>query len=537
MVEFFDDTASNTLVYDLPEPGALLAYLENATPLHNGYVAVPKTLRNLQVLRCFQLPVTPIVDGAYDWPIRPGRRPRDHQRTMTNFMVLHPRSFNLSDMGTMKTTAALWACDYLMTQYPSGTCRALIVAPLSILQRTWGDAIFSDLMGRRTYVIVHGSAEKRRELLRKPADFYLINHDGIKVGAKIGKRGALVLEGLSRDIADRKDIRLVAIDEATAFRDRSTMRSRVARHNLSIKDYVWPMTGTPTPQGPLDAHGLASLVNNAHNEPFTRYKERVMFRLSQWKWVPRPGAMKEAYKLLSPSIRFEMRECTDVPPSSTQKRDVELSAEQLKMYKELKRDLQVQLSNNKKITPANEAGLRQKLIQISCGCVYDHDHGVARLDVTPRLNELKAVIEEAGRKVIVLAPLTSVIHMLYEELKHYSRAMVNGEVPLKARNEIFRMFQEAKDPHILIADPGCMAHGLDLYAADVLVWFGATDRTELYAQGNRRIDRPGQTTCTTIVQLAATPVEREIYRRIEGNETMQGALLSMVKGEHDGLYN
>jgi hypothetical protein len=58
-----------------------------------------------------------------------------------------------------------------------------------------------------------------------------------------------------------------------------------------------------------------------------------------------------------------------------------------------------------------------------------------------------------------------------------------------------------------------MSHGLDLYAASVVVWFGATDRAELYMQGNRRIDRPGQTVPTTMVQLAATPIEKRIFRR------------------------
>jgi SNF2 family DNA or RNA helicase len=125
--------------------------------------------------------------------------------------------------------------------------------------------------------------------------------------------------------------------------------------------------------------------------------------------------------------------------------------------------------------------------------------------------------------------LTSVVHMLYDELKEYSRAMINGEVPPRARDEIFRKFQTEPDPQLLIADPATMSHGLDLFAASVVVWYGATDRTELYLQANRRIDRPGQTVGTTIVQLAATPVEREIFRRVATNTTMQDAILSMVE--------
>jgi SNF2 family DNA or RNA helicase len=226
-----------------------------------------------------------------------------------------------------------------------------------------------------------------------------------------------------------------------------------------------------------------------------------------------------------------MRDCVDVPPCTEQMRDVELSDEQRKHYEKLRKDLVLDLGKGVKITAAHEAALRLKLIQISCGAIYDHSHNVTRVDAAPRLAVLREVIEEAARKVIVFTPLTSVVHLLYEELTEYSRAMINGEVKRGVRDEIIRRFQREPDPQIIIADPGCMSHGLDLFAASVVCWYGATDRSELYLQGNKRIDRPGQSVPTTIVQLAATPVEREIYRRITSHQSMQGLMLDMVKEE------
>jgi SNF2 family DNA or RNA helicase len=211
-------------------------------------------------------------------------------------------------------------------------------------------------------------------------------------------------------------------------------------------------------------------------------------------------------------------------------RDVELSPEQAKLYKELKRDLTIQLEKGV-VTVVNQAALRLKLIQISCGALYDGEHRVSRVDCSPRLAVLREVIEEAARKVIIFTPLTSVVHLLYGELTEYPRAMINGEVPPKVRDEIFRRFQSEPDPQLLIADPATMSHGLDLFAASVVVWYGATDRTELYLQANRRIDRPGQTVPTTIVQLAATAVEREIFRRCATNTSMQDLILKMVQND------
>lgn len=522
---FWHDPASNIMVYDTPQRDRIMPYFQNAAPLHNGFLAVPATLYNCQVAQHCKLPTIPIVDQTYDWPIKKPWRPREQQKIMTNFMVQNPRCLNLSDMGTMKTLATLWAADYVMLHHP-GT-KAIISAPLSILQRVWGDAITTHFLGRRTYTIVYGDAKKRRELLKRDTDFYIINHDGVGVGAKIAKH-KLTLEGLSRDISERTDIQICIIDEASAYRDGTTRRHRVCRAVLAHKPYFWPLTGTPTANGPLDAHGLARLVNGAFGESFNAYKNRVMYRVSNFVWVPRVGAHEEAYKLLQPSIRYEMRECTDVPHCTEQMRDVELSVEQQRLYKELKRDLTLQMEKGI-VNAVNEAALRLKLIQISCGAVYDSDHRVSRVDCSPRLRELRAVIEEAARKIIIFTPLTSVVHLLYDELKEYSRAMINGEVPIKARDDIFRRFQSEKDPQLLIADPSTMSHGLDLFAASVVVWYGATDRTELYLQANRRIDRPGQQVPTTIVQLASTAVEREIFRRAASNTSMQGAILDMVR--------
>jgi SNF2 family DNA or RNA helicase len=109
--------------------------------------------------------------------------------------------------------------------------------------------------------------------------------------------------------------------------------------------------------------------------------------------------------------------------------------------------------------------------------------------------------------------------------------MVTRHTPREVKDEIFRRFQAEEEPQIIVAGPGTMSHGLDLYAASVVIWFGATDKTEQYLQANRRIDRPGQTVPTTVVNLAATDLEREQYRRLATNEKMQGLVLNMVKQE------
>jgi hypothetical protein len=77
---------------------------------------------------------------------------------MSEFLTLHRRAFNLSEMGTMKTNAALWAADWLMDT--GRVDKAVILSPLSTLERVWQTDLFDTLM-HRTCAIVHGGKAKR----------------------------------------------------------------------------------------------------------------------------------------------------------------------------------------------------------------------------------------------------------------------------------------------------------------------------------------------------------------------------------------
>ena len=508
------DAARNLLVYDSHAADQIAQQVDGAKRLLNGYVAVPASLYNLQVLRFIGLDVPPVMDRTYDWPGR--YKPFEAQRVTANFLTLNPRAFVLSDMGTGKTLAALWAADYVMSQYQRGVCRALVVSPLSTLKRVWEDAVFHNFLGRRSAVILHGSKAKRLEALNTPADFYIINFDGLEV--------------IEKELAERSDIRMAIVDEASAYRAHTTARHKTARRVLQPKDYLWMMTGTPIPNGPTDAYGMAKLVNNAGGESYRAFEDRVTLKIGMFKRIPKPGAQEEAYKLLSPAVRFAIEDCVDLPPITVQQREIALSTEQAKAYKEMKRDMQL-LAKQGAITAANEAVLRLKLIQIACGAVYGPNKEVHHLDTAPRLSALREVIEQSSHKVIVFAPLTSVLAMLSKELKDIPHAVINGAVSAKERDVIIQAFRNDVNPRVLLADPATMAHGLTLVEATTVVWYAPTDRTELYLQANKRIHRPGQKHACAVVQLAATAGEREIYRRLEANETMQGLLLKMVRDE------
>jgi SNF2 family DNA or RNA helicase len=141
-------------------------------------------------------------------------------------------------------------------------------------------------------------------------------------------------------------------------------------------------------------------------------------------------------------------------------------------------------------------------------------------------------VEECPDKLLVFASFTSVLTMLNGYYKNKVPCeLVTGGTSLKERNRIFTAFQEEEDPKIIFADPGCMSHGLTLTRATITCWWGPTDKTEIYTQANYRIDRPGKTKDTYIVQLGSCPVEWEIYERLSKRQNLQGVMLRLMENE------
>ena len=470
---------------------------------------------------CQQFPVDVVVNIAY-------------VKTDVYYDLHVPKHENyiahgLCHHNTMKTLSSLWAADWLMKQHPPGTMRCLIVGTLSTLETTWAKEIFVNFMGRRTCEILHGTEPKRIAALAKKADFSIINHDGVGVGAHTRKK--FELDGFSKALAEDEGIKIVIADEASAYKDAQTKRHRIARLVIAKRPYLWPLTGSPTPTAPTDAYGLAKLVNNAFGKSFGTFQAETMLKVSQFRWIPQRDGYDKAAKLLSPAIRIPIDAVWDGPKLTTEQREVQLTPQQIKLMKDLKNDLQVTLKQGQPISAVNEASARQKFLQISLGAVYDSDHKVHLVDAGPRYAEVEQVISETTRKIVIFAGLTSVVDLLYKRLhKQFEAEIINGNVPQKARANIIRSFAEPGGLRIVICDPQATAHGINEFvAADTAVWFGTTEKAELYDQGNKRIRRPGQKYPTRAVQLVSNNLEKEIFRRLENNLGLQGSLLSLIQ--------
>jgi SNF2 family DNA or RNA helicase len=192
------------------------------------------------------------------------------------------------------------------------------------------------------------------------------------------------------------------------------------------------------------------------------------------------------------------------------------------------------VAGGEQITAVNEAVKIQKLVQIACGVAYNDKGEDVELACKPRVDAVREVIEEVGGKVIVFVPLIGTLKMLERELsKRWTVAIVNGAVPTRKRNIIFHDFQNEVNPHVIIAHPATMAHGLTLTAASTIVWYGPITSNEQYVQANGRIERIGKHHASNIVHIEGTVLERKMYARLELKQKLQGLLLDLIQEEMD----
>ena len=510
---------ARALALKLNNPNRVLDSIPTAKPMDvrgTQIVITPHRLDEVKVLRNLGIKAPSPILHYYDWPGQ--YTPFDHQRETAAFLTLNQRCLVLNEIGTGKTQSALWAADYLIKT--KKVKKVLILSPLSTLERVWGDGIFTGLVHRR-FVVLHGTAEKRMKLLRTEADFYIINHDGFNI-----------IKEECHGIFD-----LVIVDEAAVLRNPSTQRFKIFRRWIDNNPQarLWLMTGTPTPNDPTDAWALAKLVGSPYcTKTFTAFREQVMMKIGQWKFVPRPESVDIVKHILQPAVRYTRDECFDLPETIIQTRQVELTADQKKHYTQMLRHFVTEMAAERvtggTITAVNEAVKIQKLVQIACGVAYGDDGQNILLDCSPRINLVKEVIEEAGEKVILFVPLTGTLHMLEKELsKHWTVGVVNGEVSSTQRNKIFHDFQHNKDPHVLIAHPGTMAHGLTLTSASTIIWYGPINSNEIYVQANGRIERIGKRNVSNVIHIEATDLEHKMYERLKNKQKLQGLLLDLIQ--------
>lgn len=446
--------------------------------------------------------------------------PHDYQKYAIDFIKNHNVSALLLDMGLGKTVTTLTAINDLM--YDSFEISSvLIIGPLRVARDTWPQEISKwEHLKNLTCSVAVGTEEERIAALKSNADIYIINRENVN----------WLVESKIRDRFD-----MIVIDELSSFKNFQTKRFKAMMKLRPKAKRIVGLTGTPASNGLMDLYAEFRLLDMGERLGRFIGQFRTMYFQPDkqngyvvYSYKPLPGAEEAIYEKIS-DITVSMKACDhlQMPELVSTEYTVQMSDEEQKQYKELKKELILQLPDTE-ITAVNAASLSNKLSQMANGAIYDDDENIVSIH-DRKLDALEDIIESAnGKPVLIAYWFKHDLKRITERLKKLK--LIFQEIKTSASIE---KWNSGKLPVALI-HPASAGHGLNLQSGgNQLVWFGLTWSLELYQQTNARLWRQGQTSETVVIQHIITKgtVDERIMKALEDKNETQTALMEAVKAE------
>lgn len=442
--------------------------------------------------------------------------PHDYQRYAAEFIITHPISALLLDMGLGKTSITLTAInDLLFDSFE--VHKVLVVAPLRVARDTWSAEIekWEHLKNLR-YSVVVGTAQERISALSTPADIYIINRENI--------------QWLVEESGLPFDFDMAVIDELSSFKNHQSKRFRAFMKVRPKLKRIVGLTGTPAGNGLMDLFAefklldmgerLGRLIGQYRNAYFQPDKRNGMVIYS---YKPLPNAEQQIYDKISDiTISMKAADHLKMPELISSEYTVQLSDKENEKYDRLKKDLILSTEDNE-VTAANAASLSNKLSQMANGAVYSDDESVIEIH-DRKLDALEDIIESMNGRSLLVA---------YWFKHDLARIRKRFEIREIKSSEDISDWNGGKIPVALI-HPASAGHGLNLQSGgSTLVWFGLTWSLELYQQTNARLWRQGQTADTVVIQhiVAKGTIDEQIMKALKTKDTTQAALITAVKAE------
>lgn len=418
------------------------------------------------------------------------------------------------EMGLGKTVVTLTAIDQLIYDRLE-ISRVLIIAPRKVAEATWQDeaAKWEHLRHLRLSTVL-GSEKQRLAALAAPADIYIINRENT----------AWLVQTLGR----KWDFDMVVLDEASSFKNHAAQRFKALKAVRPRIHKLVELTGTPSPNGLLDLWAQVWLLDQGQRlgRYITHYRQQY-FWPTQYSYEPKAEAAEAIHTAIRDIVlSFKAADHLTLPEKIIDDIPVVLDKPAKAAYKKLEKDYLLDV-DGETITAQQAAALTGKLLQLCNGSIYDESGTVhqihrCKLDV---FDELIDALD--GQKSLVFYGFRFDEEQLTETLKTRHRGL---------RFAVLRSGQDAADWNagkldVLLAQPASCAYGLNLQqGGHHLIWYSLPWSLELYAQGEARLYRQGQTQSVIVHRLIVKGgADALVAKALTRKDTDQNALMQAVK--------
>lgn len=461
--------------------------------------------------------------------------PFDHQRRALRASEGREGFGFFMEMGTGKTKVMIDEAGAMFES--SRITGAIIIAPKGVC-RNWVTEIKTHLGCEFVAEVWSSSMNKTLEKkLEKMAQgpksgvmtVVVMNIEALSAGTKAQKYAESFLRNHRAGLL---------IDESQTIKNASAKRTKKILSIGRLAVYRRVATGTPAPNSPLDFWSQLEFISPGSTGQRSFYGFRSRYAVLQEKiFGGRRVQVEVGYRnteqlqeiVSRHSFRVTKNECLDLPDKLYTRREVELTAEQSRVYREMSEEALATLGQS---FSSSQSAIKTliRLQQIVCGYVRDDDGGLHYLD-SGRVSSLVEVCEQAKGDVIIwIGQHTPMIPVIQEALEErFGRGCVarfwGGNT--ETRDEEAAAFVSDPSVRFMISTQSAGGRGNTWVNSSTTVYFANTYNLEERLQSEDRSHRAGQLNRVTYVDLTASGVRIDVrlLEAIRRKESMSASLL------------
>lgn len=441
--------------------------------------------------------------------------PHDYQRYCINRLLADEALGLFLDMGLGKTVITLTAINDLKYNR-FAIRRALVVAPKKVAEATWSNeaAKWQHLQHLRIIPVL-GNQQKRIRALNTPGDIWVINRDNVA--------------WLVEYYRNAWPFDMVVLDELSSFKNHQAKRFKVLTWVRPHIRRIVGLTGTPAPNGLLDLWAQINLLDQGERleKRITHYREKYFERnYNGFGYTAKPGADEVIQrKIADICISMKAEDYLELPDAITNVIPVVLDDKAQKQYKQMEKELLLEIDEDTEITATSAAVLTGKLLQLCNGALYDGGRNVHEIH-NCKIEAFLELIEQLNGKPAL------VFYSYQHDRDRIKKALEKTGLRVRdLKTPQDQMDWNSGKVDILLAHPASAAYGLNLQdGGNHVVWFGLTWSLELYEQANGRLHRQGQKQKVILHHLVVQGgADEDVMAALEAKATTQDKLLEALK--------
>jgi len=333
---------------------------------------------------------------------------------------------------------------------------------------------------------------------------------------------------------------MMAIDESTTIKNPDAKRSKHICSLGRYAKYKRILTGSPVTKSPLDLYKQCEFLGEGLLDFTSYYAFRTRYAiLKTMNFGSHSAKVPVGYKNLQElsdkialfSDRVLKEDCLDLPDYTYQKRIIQLSKEQQKIYDQMKNVALAQM-DGKLMTTSTALVQLMRLQQITCGH-FKADDGTLKIIKNERVNALMDILEEVEGKAIIWAhwrhDIDSIVKAIEKEYDPGSVMTYYGSTSTEDRAKAIKAIQDPKSKvRFLVGTPQTGGYGITLTEANVMIYYSNGYDLEKRTQSEARINRIGQKRKMTYIDIIC---EKTVDERIVKALRKKINIASEVMGE------